>query len=188
MSQLCIRWPKCWNFNFSISPSNKHSGLISFRFNWFDLLAVAGTFKNLLQHHSLKTSILWYSAFLSPTLTSEGVTVGYESHWMNPIWLVFLKTENSDIQGRPQRCACTERQQDPLGPLTGQGEKAQKKRVLLASFFWLCWDFGAVHGLSLVVASGCYSSCGAGASHCGGFSCCRAQALECGLSSCGAQA
>ena len=56
-SALCIRWPKYWNFSFSISPSNEHSGLISFRMDWLDLLAVQGTLKSLLQHHSSKASI-----------------------------------------------------------------------------------------------------------------------------------
>ena len=57
-STLCIRWPKYWSFSFSISPSNEYSGLISFMIGWFDLLAVQGTLKSLLQHHSLKASIL----------------------------------------------------------------------------------------------------------------------------------
>ena len=60
---LGIRWPKYWSFSFSISPSSKYSGLISFRMDWFDLLAVPGTLKSLLQHHSLKASILWHLAF-----------------------------------------------------------------------------------------------------------------------------
>ena len=58
-SALCIRWPECWSFSFSINPSNKYSGLVSFRIDWFDLLAVQGTFKSLLQHHNFKASILW---------------------------------------------------------------------------------------------------------------------------------
>ena len=62
-SVLHIRWPKYWSFNFSISPSNEYSGLISFRINWLDLLAVQGTLKSLLQHHSSKASILWRSVF-----------------------------------------------------------------------------------------------------------------------------
>ena len=62
-SALRIRWPKYWSFNFNISPSNGHSGLISFRIDWFNLLAVQGTLKRLLQHHSSKASILWCSAF-----------------------------------------------------------------------------------------------------------------------------
>ena len=63
-SALPIRWPKYWSFSFSISPSNEYSGLIFFRIDWFDLLAVQSTLKSFLQHHSLKASILWHSAFL----------------------------------------------------------------------------------------------------------------------------
>ena len=62
-SVLCIRWPKYWRFNFSNSPSNEHPGLISFRMDWLDLLAVQGTLKSLLQHHSSKASVLQCSAF-----------------------------------------------------------------------------------------------------------------------------
>ena len=62
-STLPMRWPKYWSFSFSISTSNEHAGLISFRMDWFDLFAVQGTLKNLLQHHSSKTSVLQYSAF-----------------------------------------------------------------------------------------------------------------------------
>ena len=62
-SALCMRWPKYWSFSFNISPSNEHPGLISFRMDWLDLLAVQGTLKSLLQHHSSKASILWHSAF-----------------------------------------------------------------------------------------------------------------------------
>ena len=67
---LCIRCPKYWSFSFSISPSNKYSGLISFRIDWFDLHAVQGTLKSLLQHHSSKASSLRCSVLYSPTLTS----------------------------------------------------------------------------------------------------------------------
>ena len=63
-STLCIRWPKYWSFSFNISPSNEHPGLISFRMDWLDLLAVQGTLKSFLQHHSSKASILQYSALL----------------------------------------------------------------------------------------------------------------------------
>ena len=62
-SALCIRWPKFWSFSFNISPSNEHPGLISFRMDWLDLLAIQGTLKSLLQHHSSKASILRHSAF-----------------------------------------------------------------------------------------------------------------------------
>ena len=70
-SALSIRWPKYWSFSLSLSPSSEHSGLPSFRIDWFDLLAVQGTLRTLLQHHSSKASILQHSAFFySPTLTS----------------------------------------------------------------------------------------------------------------------
>ena len=62
---LRIRWPKYWSFSFSVSPSNEYSGLISFRIDWFDFLAVQGTLESLLQHHSSKASILWRSAFFT---------------------------------------------------------------------------------------------------------------------------
>ena len=75
-SVLHIRWPKYWSFNFSISPSTEYSGLISFRTDWFYLLAVQGTLKSLLQHHSLKISILWCSAFLMVQFSHPYVTTG----------------------------------------------------------------------------------------------------------------
>ena len=73
---LRIRWPKYWSFNFSISPSNEYSGLISFRMEGLDLLAVQGTLKSLLQHHSSKASILWCSAFFIVQLSRPYVTTG----------------------------------------------------------------------------------------------------------------
>ena len=78
-SVLCIRWPKNWSFSFRISPSNKYSGLISSRMDWFELCVVAGTLKNHLQHHSAKTSFLRHSAFFMvqlshPYLTTEKTT------------------------------------------------------------------------------------------------------------------
>ena len=76
-SVLCNRWPKCWSFSFNISPSNEHSGLISFRMNWLDLLAVQGTLKSLLQYHSSKASIHQCSAFFRVQLTS------IHDHWKN---------------------------------------------------------------------------------------------------------
>ena len=76
VSQLCIRWPKHWSFSFSISPSNEYSGLISFRIDWFDLLAIQGTLKNLLQHHSPKASVLQCSAFFRVQLSDPYMTTG----------------------------------------------------------------------------------------------------------------
>ena len=75
-SVLHIRWPKDWSFSFSISPSNEHSGLNSFRMNWLDLLAVQGTPKSLLQHHSSRASILWCSALLMVQFSHPYVTTG----------------------------------------------------------------------------------------------------------------
>ena len=76
-SALCIRCPNYWSFSFGIRPSNDYSGLISFRIDWFDLLAVQGTLKSLLQHHSSKASILWHSAFFMVQLTST------HAYWKN---------------------------------------------------------------------------------------------------------
>ena len=75
-SALLIRWPKYWSFSFGISPSNEHPGLISFRMDWLDLLAVQGTLKSLLQHHSSKASILWCSAFFIVQLSRPYMTTG----------------------------------------------------------------------------------------------------------------
>ena len=77
-SVLCIRWPEWWSFTFSISPSNEYSRLISFRIDWLDLLAVQGTLKSLLQHHSSKASILWCSTFFMVQLSHQ-----YMSYWKN---------------------------------------------------------------------------------------------------------
>ena len=75
-SVLRIRWPNYWSFSFNISPSNEHSGLISFRMDWLDLLAVQGTLKSLLWHHSSKASILWHSAFFAVQLSHPCMTTG----------------------------------------------------------------------------------------------------------------
>ena len=75
-SALCVRWPKYWSFSFNISPYNEHPRLISFRMDWLDLLAVQGTLKSLLQHHSSKASILHHSAFLIVQLSHPYMTTG----------------------------------------------------------------------------------------------------------------
>ena len=75
-SVLCIRWPKYWSFSFTISPSNEYSGLISFRMDWLDLLALQGTLKSLLQHHNSKASILQSSAFFIVQLLHPYMTTG----------------------------------------------------------------------------------------------------------------
>ena len=75
-SALCIRWPKYWSFSFNISPSNEHSGLIPFRMDWLDLLAVQGTLRSLLQYHSSKVSVLWCSTFFVVQLSHPYMTTG----------------------------------------------------------------------------------------------------------------
>ena len=75
-STLCMRWPKYWSFSFSITPSNEHPGLISFRMDWLDLLAFQGTLKSLLQHHGSKASIFWCSAFFTVQLSHPYMTTG----------------------------------------------------------------------------------------------------------------
>ena len=75
-SVLCIRWPKYWSFNFSISPFKQYLGLISFKIDWLDLLAVQGTLKSLFKHHSSKASILWHSAFFIAQLSHPYMTTG----------------------------------------------------------------------------------------------------------------
>ena len=75
-SSVCIRWPKYWSFSISIGPSSDYSGLISLKIDWFDLLAVQGTFRNLLQHHSSKTSILLCSAFFTVQVSQVYMTIG----------------------------------------------------------------------------------------------------------------
>ena len=82
-SVLCIRWPKYWSFSFNISPSNEHSGQISFRMNWLDLLEVQGTLKSLLQHHSSKGSIIWRSAFFSleKEMATHSSTLAWKIPW-----------------------------------------------------------------------------------------------------------
>ena len=87
-SVLRIRWPEYWSFSFSISPSNEYSGLISFSVDWLDLLAVQGTLKSLLQHHSSKSSILWCSAFFTVQLSHPYMTIGKKHNFdeMDVCW------------------------------------------------------------------------------------------------------
>ena len=80
-SALCIRWPKYWSFSFNISPSSEHPGLICFRMDWLNLLAVQGTLKSLPQHHSSKASILLHSAFFRVQLSQPYVTTGKTIDW-----------------------------------------------------------------------------------------------------------
>ena len=84
---LRMRWPKYWSFSFSISPSNEHPGLISFRMDWLDLLAVQGALKSLLQHHSSKASVLWLSAFFTVQLSHPYMTTGKTIAWTRPTFV-----------------------------------------------------------------------------------------------------
>ena len=82
-STLRMRWPKYWSFSLSISPSNEHPGLVSFRMNWLDLLAVQGTCKSLLQHHSSKASILWRSAFFTVQFSHPYIALEKPQTWLD---------------------------------------------------------------------------------------------------------
>ena len=95
-SALYIRWPKYWSFSFNISPSNDYSGLISFRMDWLDILAVQGTLKSLLQHHSSKASILWHSAFFivqlsHPYMTTGKTVASFNSLLLSKVSLLLLR-------------------------------------------------------------------------------------------------
>ena len=115
-SDFCIRWPKCWSFSFNVSPSNEYSGLLSLRIDWFDLLAVQGTLKSLLQHHISKASILQLSVFfmvqLSHPYMTTGKTIGL-TIWtfiekvmsllfntLSRFFIAFLLTVEKDLQQR----------------------------------------------------------------------------------------
>jgi len=104
-STLRMRWPKYWNFSFGISPSNEHPGLISFRMDWLDLLAVQGTLKSLLQHHSSKASILRYSTFFTVQLSHPYMTTSWQIDGETMVTvrdLVFLGSKiTADGYGQP---------------------------------------------------------------------------------------
>ena len=94
-SALRIRWPKYWSFSFNISPSNEHPGLISFKMDWLDLLAVQGTFKSLLKHHSSKASVLWHSAsfivqFSHPYMTTGKTIVSTRQTFVGQVMSLFF--------------------------------------------------------------------------------------------------
>ena len=95
-SILCIRWPKYWSFSFSISPSNEYSGLISFRIDWLDLLAVQETLKSLLQHHSSKASILQHLAFFIVQLSHPYMTTGKTMAWTMNFQMFKLDLEKAE--------------------------------------------------------------------------------------------
>jgi len=121
-SALRIRWPKYWSFSFNISPSNEHSGLISFRMDWLDLLAVQGTLQSLLQHHSSKASVLQHSAFfiiqlsLSHPYMTTGKTIALTKRIFvgKVMSLLFNMLSRLLIEGNgnPLQCSCLENPMD----------------------------------------------------------------------------
>jgi len=113
-SVLRIMWPKHWSFSFSISPSNEYSGLISFRIDWFDLFAVQGTLKSLLQHHSSKASILWCSTFFIVQVSHPYVTTGkaiaftrrtFVGKVMSLLFNILLSNAQSNAQSSPSQAS-----------------------------------------------------------------------------------
>ena len=111
-SALRVRWPKYWSFSFNMSPSNEHPGLISFRMDWLDLLSIQGTLKSLLQHHSSKASILWYSAFFivqlsHPYMTTEKTIALTRQTFIGKVMSLLVgraKTRDSVYSKQAQSC------------------------------------------------------------------------------------
>jgi len=102
-SVLRIRWPKYWSFSFSISASNEYSGLISFRMDWLDLLAVQGTLKSLFQHHNSKASVLWCAAFFMAQLSHPYMTTG-QTITLTIQNIGYMKTQYIEIHQRFSHC------------------------------------------------------------------------------------
>ena len=114
-STLCIRWPNYWSFCFNISPSNEYSGRISLSMDWLDLLAVQGTLKSLLQHHSSKTSILQHSAFFIVQLSYPYMTTGKTTaftRWTFTGKVMSLLFNVLYRNGNPLQCSCLENPRD----------------------------------------------------------------------------
>ena len=120
-SVLRMRWPKYWSFSYSISLSNEHPGLISFRMDWFNLLAVQGTLKSLLQHHSSKASILWCSAFFIVQLSHPYMTTGKTialTRWtsvdkvMSLLFNMLSRLLIGEVNGAPLWYSCLENPMD----------------------------------------------------------------------------
>jgi len=120
-STLRMRWPQYWSLSFSISPSNEHPGLISFRMDWWALLAVQGTLKSLLQHHSSKASILWRSAFFTVQLSRPYMTTGkiialtrrtFVGKVMSLLFNMISRLVIGEGNGIPLQCSCLENSRD----------------------------------------------------------------------------
>ena len=130
-STLHMRWSKCWSFSFSISPSNEHPGLISFRMDWLDLLVVQGTLKSLLQHHSSKASILWPSAFFRVQLSHPYMTAGKTIALTRQIF-VASKVMLKILQARLQQYVHHELPDVQAGFRKGRGTRNQ-----IANICWI---------------------------------------------------
>ena len=138
-STLHMRWPKYWSFSFSIIPSNEHPGLVSFRMDWLDLLAVQGTLKSLLQHHSSKASILWHSAFFMVQLSHPYMTTGKTialTRWAFVRIFVHPLKNNKTRTNQPKPCFCLFPYE--ILPSTGQTGKAPVS-TLLFYLYWNLW-------------------------------------------------
>ena len=105
-SALCIRWPKYWSFSFKISPSKKHPGLISFRIEWLDLLAVQGTLKSLFQHHSSKASILQHSAYMTTGKTIALTLQTFVGKEISLLFNMLAKFVMGEGNGTPHQYSC----------------------------------------------------------------------------------
>ena len=130
-SVLHLKWPKYWSFSFSISPSNEYSGLISFRMDWFDLLAVLGTLKSLLQHHSSKASILWHSAFLIVQFSHPYMTTGKTIAWTRQTFVGKVMNLLFNMLSRLEKAMATH--SSPLAwkiPWTEEPGRLQSMRLL----------------------------------------------------------
>ena len=130
-SALCIRWPKYWSFSFNISPSNEYSGLISFRIDWLDLVAVQATLKSLLQHHSSKPSILWHSAFFTVQLSHSYMMTGKTTALTRWTFvgkvLTFLEKTKRDCSGKAKEAAKVGNQIFPPGNMKINHPKEKAK-------------------------------------------------------------
>ena len=138
-SILRIRWPKCWSFSFNISPSIEYSGLISFRMDWFDLLAVQGTLKSLLQHHSSKASILQRSALFTVQLSYLYMTYWKNYSLLSSFVIAFLPRSKHLLISRLQSLA------------TVILEPTKIKSVTVFTFFFsICHEVMGLHAMILV--------------------------------------
>jgi len=143
-SVLHIRWPKYWCFSFSINPSNEYSGLISFRIDWLDLLAVQGTLKSLLQHHSSKASILWCSAFFRVQISHLYMTTGKTITFVNKVMsLLFNMLSRLVIAFLPRsKCLLISWLQSPYAVILEPPKiKSLTVSIVSPSFTMKWWDW-----------------------------------------------